>query len=176
MRYIDFYHYLFLSILFVTPARLWCSFFSFRVTAPRFYLHPNKRMTLDWCTTTFRSPLAERSRVHALNARTHVRCACAEETPKRVNTDNYAFHASAHTSKFHLIPLTAKPASFFIPPRARTALLSCSPMGDRSLHVHLKMKKNREVLIIYCASPFFNARTYTHKYVFLTWWTTWLIY
>lgn len=104
-----------------------------------------------------------------MHARTHARCACAKETPKRVNTDNYAFHASAHTSKFHLIPLTAKPASFFIPPRARTALLSCSSMRDRSLHVHLKMKKNREVPTIYCASALFNPRTYRHKYIFLTW-------
>lgn len=56
------------------------------------------------------------------------RASCIKETPKWVNTDNYVLHASAHTNKFHLIPLTANPASFFIPPHARTALLSHSTM------------------------------------------------
>lgn len=57
------------------------------------------------------------------------RASCIKETPKWVNTDNYVLHASAHTNKFHLIPLTANLASFFIPPHARRiALLSHSTM------------------------------------------------
>lgn len=36
-----------------------------------------------------------------------------EETPKWVNTDNYASPASAHTREFHLIPLAAARTSFF---------------------------------------------------------------
>jgi len=156
-----------LSILFVTPAsEVFILFFSSYRTAVTFTLIKERRWIgapplsdLGWANA-----LACMRRTHA---RTHVRCVCAKKTPKRVNTDNYAFHASAHTSKFHLIPLTAKPASFFIPPRARTVLLSCSSMRDRSLHVHLEMKKNREVLAIYYASAFFlDAYTYIHLQFF----------
>lgn len=102
----------------------------------------------------FRSPLCER--IACVRRIAHAYgCARAKETPKWVNTDNYVFHASAHTSKFHLIPLTANPASFFIPPRARTTLLSRSTMRSIA-YKFCQDKKDQKVLTTHRKSFFFR--------------------